>query len=177
MSSLLHPLKKWSLRESRGGSRDSRDWRLASRALKQIKHWKPKLPVLILFGHSENNYAINLLRAGASGYLNKTCTPEELVGAIRAVAAGRHYVSPALSAQLAGSLTGDGINAPHTALSKRELEIFCKLVSGQAVSEIANDISLGVKTVSTYRGRMLEKMGMKTNSQITYYAIKYGWMQ
>ena len=146
-------------------------------ALKQIKHWKPRLPVLILTVHTEENYAINLLRAGASGYLNKICTPEELVGAIRAVAAGRHYVSPALSAQLADSLTGDGVNAPHTELSKREFQIFCKLASGQGVSEIAVDLSLSVKTVSTYRGRILEKMSMKTNSQITYYAIKHGLIQ
>ena len=145
--------------------------------LREIKHWKPRLPVLILTGHPEENFAINLLRAGASGYLNKVCTPEELLGAIRAVAEGRRYVSPALSAQLAGSLSGDGNNALHTELSRREFQIFCKLASGQAVSEIAEDLFLSVKTVSTYRARILEKMGIKTNAHLTYYAIKHGLIQ
>jgi two-component system, NarL family, invasion response regulator UvrY len=145
--------------------------------LKQIKRSKPDLPVLILTMHPEENYAINLLRAGASGYLNKVCTPEELVGAIRAVASGRRYVSPALGAQLAGDLSGDGHTALHTELSKREFQVFCKLAAGQTVSEIADELFLSVKTVSTYRSRILEKMGMKTSAQVTYYAIKHGLIQ
>ena len=96
---------------------------------------------------------------------------------LRAVASGRRYVSPALSAQLADSLSGDGINAPHTELARREFQIFCKLASGQEASAIAKDICLSVKTVSTYRARVLVKMGMKNNAQITYYAIKHGLIQ
>jgi DNA-binding NarL/FixJ family response regulator len=145
--------------------------------LKQIKHWKPRLPVLILTGHPEENYAINLLRAGARGYLRKECTPEDLVDAIRTVVSGRRYVSPALRDQLAAELSGEGQNALHTELSQREFQIFCKLADGQAVSEIAKDLFLSVKMVSTYRARILEKMGMKTNAQVTYYAIKHGLIQ
>ena len=145
--------------------------------LKQIKHWNPKLPVLILTVHTEENYAINLLRAGASGFINKLCTSEELVGAIRMVASGRRYVSPALRQHLAADLNGEGQNALHTGLSQREFQIFCKLASGQGLSEIANELFLSVKTVSVYRARLLEKMGMKTNAQVTYYAIKHGLIQ
>jgi two-component system invasion response regulator UvrY len=142
--------------------------------LKQIKRSKPDLPVLILTMHPEDHYAINLLRAGANGYVCKECAPEQLVGAIRTVASGRRYVSPALGDQLAGDLSGDGQNALHTELSEREFQVFCKLAAGQAVSEIADELFLSVKTVSTYRSRILEKMGMKTNANITYYAIKHG---
>jgi two-component system invasion response regulator UvrY len=142
--------------------------------LKQIKGIKPNLPVLILTSHPEENYAINLLRAGARGYLHKECTPQVLVDAIRTVVSGRRYVSPALSQQFAAELNGEGQNALHTALSQREFQIFCKLAEGQTVSEIAEDLFLSVKTVSSYRARLLEKMDMKTNAQVTYYAIKHG---
>jgi two-component system invasion response regulator UvrY len=145
--------------------------------LKQIKRSKPDLPVLILTMHPEDHYAINLLRAGANGYVCKECAPEQLVGAIRTVASGRRYVSPALGDQLAGDLSGEGQNALHTELSEREFQVFCKLAAGQAVSEIADELFLSVKTVSTYRSRILEKMGMKTNANITYYAIKHGLIQ
>ncbi|HEV7822906.1 MAG TPA: response regulator transcription factor [Burkholderiales bacterium] len=145
--------------------------------LKQIKRSKPDLPVLILTMHPEDHYAINLLRAGANGYVCKECAPEQLVGAIRTVASGRRYVSPALGDPLAGDLSGDGQNALHTELSEREFQVFCKLAAGQAVSEIADELFLSVKTVSTYRSRILEKMGMKTNANITYYAIKHGLIQ
>lgn len=145
--------------------------------LKQIRRTRPDLPVLILTMHPEDHYAINLLRAGASGYVCKECAPEQLVGAIRTVAAGRRYVSPALGDQLAGELSGEGQNALHTELSEREFQVFCKLAAGQAVSEIANELCLSVKTVSTYRSRILEKMEMKTNANMTYYAIKHGLIQ
>lgn len=145
--------------------------------LKQIKRSKPDLPVLILTMHPEDHYAINLLRAGANGYVCKECAPEQLVGAIRTVASGRRYVSPALGGQLAGDLSGDSQKALHTDLSEREFQVFCKLAAGQAVSEIADELFLSVKTVSTYRSRILEKMGMKTNANITYYAIKHGLIQ
>jgi DNA-binding NarL/FixJ family response regulator len=145
--------------------------------LKQIKRSKPDLPVLILSMHPEDHYAINLLRAGANGYVCKGCAPEQLISAIRTVVGGRRYVSPALGDQLAGDLTGDTQNAPHTQLSEREFQVFCKLAAGQAVSEIANELFLSVKTVSTYRSRILEKMDMKTNANITYYAIKHELIQ
>ena len=145
--------------------------------LQQIKRSKPDLPVLILSMHPEDQYAINLLRAGANGYVCKECAPEQLIGAIRTVVAGRRYVSPALGDQLAGDLSGDTQKAMHTELSEREFQVFCKLAAGQAVSEIANELFLSVKTVSTYRSRILEKMGMKTNANLTYYAIKHGLIQ
>ena len=145
--------------------------------LKQIKRSKPQLPVLILTMHPEDHYAINLLRAGANGYVCKESAPEQLIGAIRMVVSGRRYVSPALGDQLAGDLSGDTQHAPHTELSEREFQVFCKLAAGQAVSEIAEELFLSVKTVSTYRSRILEKMAMKTNANITYYAIKHGLIQ
>ena len=145
--------------------------------LQQIKRSKPDMPVLILSMHPEDQYAINLLRAGANGYVCKECAPEQLIGAIRTVVAGRRYVSPALGDQLAGDLTGDARKALHTDLSKREFQVFCKLAAGQAVSEIADEMFLSVKTISTYRSRILEKMGMKTNANLTYYAIKHGLIQ
>ena len=145
--------------------------------LQQIRRSKPDLPVLILSMHPEDQYAINLLRAGANGYVCKECAPEQLIGAIRTVVAGRRYVSPALGDQLAGDLSGDTQKALHTELSEREFQVFCKLAAGQAVSEIANELFLSVKTVSTYRSRILEKMGMKTNADLTYYAIKNGLIQ
>ena len=145
--------------------------------LQQIKRSKPDLPVLILSMHPEDQYAVNLLRAGANGYVCKECAHEQLIGAIRTVVAGRRYVSPALGDQLAGDLSGDTQKAMHTELSEREFQVFCKLAAGQAVSEIANELFLSVKTVSTYRSRILEKMGMKTNANLTYYAIKHGLIQ
>jgi DNA-binding NarL/FixJ family response regulator len=145
--------------------------------LKQIKRTKPELPVLILSMHPEDHYAINLLRAGANGYVCKECAPEQLITAIRTVVSGRRYVSPALGDQLAGDLSGESQKAQHTDLSEREFQVFCKLAAGQAVSEIANELFLSVKTVSTYRSRILEKMAMKTNANLTYYAIKHGLIQ
>jgi len=145
--------------------------------LKQIRRSKPGLPVLILSMHPEDQYAINLLRAGANGYVCKECAPEQLIGAIRTVVSGRRYVSPSLGDQLAGDLSGDTQKALHTELSEREFQVFCKLAGGQAVTEIANELFLSVKTVSTYRSRILEKMGMKTNANLTYYAIKQGLIQ
>ncbi|MFO7188547.1 MAG: response regulator transcription factor [Pseudomonadota bacterium] len=141
--------------------------------LKSLRHIRPDLPVLILSGFPEGQYAINLLRAGAAGYLNKESAPGELVRAIRTVAAGRRYVSNTLAEILARDLSSPAGELPvHTVLSEREFQIFCKLAAGQAVSKIAEELFLSVKTVSTYRTRILEKMNMKTNADLTYYAIK-----
>lgn len=141
--------------------------------LKNLKHSHPQLPVLILSAFPEAQYALNLLRAGASGYLNKESAPAELVKAIRVVISGRKYVGPGLAQMLANDLDGAHSNRPlHTQLSEREFQIFCKLAGGQAVSNIADELCLSVKTISTYRTRIMEKMDMKTNADLTYYAIK-----
>jgi two-component system invasion response regulator UvrY len=140
--------------------------------LKQLKHIRPELPVLILSTFAEDRYAVNLLRAGASGYLNKESAPSQLITAIRTVVQGRKYVSPALAEILANDLAGGGDKPLHAQLSQREFQIFCKLAAGIPVSKIAEELFLSVKTVSTYRTRILEKMGMSSNADLTYYAIK-----
>ena len=142
--------------------------------LKTIKHVKPELPVLILSAHAEEQYAVNLLRAGASGYINKETASTQLVGAVRTAVQGRKYVSPTLAQVLAEGISGNGDEPLHGSLSQREFQIFCKLAGGQAVSQIAEELHLSVKTVSTYRTRVLEKMGMKSNADLTYYAVKNG---
>ena len=142
--------------------------------LKTIKHVKPELPVLILSAHAEEQYAVNLLRAGASGYINKETASTQLVGAVRTAVQGRKYVSPTLAQVLAEGISGNGDEPLHGSLSQREFQIFCKLAGGQAVSQIADELHLSVKTVSTYRTRVLEKIGMKSNADLTYYAVKNG---
>jgi two-component system invasion response regulator UvrY len=141
--------------------------------LKQIKLIKPDLPVLILSMHPEDHYGIHMIRAGASGYLHKQCTSQELVNAIAAIASGRLYVSHALAKQIANSNAGNEVALPHNRLSQREFQVLCKLAVGRAVCEIAKDLSLDKRTVTTYRTRCLEKMGLKTNVHLTHYAIKH----
>jgi two-component system, NarL family, invasion response regulator UvrY len=140
--------------------------------LKQLKQIRPEMPVLMLSAHAEEQYAVNLLRAGAAGYVSKDSASMQLVAAIRTVALGRKYVSQDLAQQLADGVSGHGDAPLHTHLSQREFQIFCKLAAGMPVSKIAAELFLSVKTVSTYRSRVLEKMGMKTNADLTYYAIK-----
>ena len=140
--------------------------------LKQIKREKPDLPVLVLSMHAESRYAVQLLRNGASGYLQKEAMAEELVGAIRTVVRGSKYVSPAVAQLLAFEINAVGEGPLHGTLSEREFEIFCRLARGQGASSIASDLSLSVKTVSTYRTRVLEKMKLVSNADLTYYAIK-----
>jgi two-component system, NarL family, invasion response regulator UvrY len=145
--------------------------------LKTLKHVKPELPVLMLSAYAEDQYAVNLLRAGASGYLNKEAASTQLVGAIRTVVHGRKYVSPSLAQILADGVSGDADRPLHAELSQREFQIFCKLAAGAAVSKIADELNLSVKTVSTYHTRILEKMAMKSNADLTYYAIKNGLIE
>jgi DNA-binding NarL/FixJ family response regulator len=145
--------------------------------LKRLKRVHPDLPVLILSGYAEQQYALNLLRGGAAGYLNKEAADSELVGAIRTVAQGRRYVSPTLAQQLAADLAGGGDKPLHAQLSEREFQIFRRLAAGAGVSQIAADLHLSVKTISTYRTRILEKMNMKANADLTYYAIKNGLIE
>ena len=145
--------------------------------LKHIQVGHPKVKVLVLSGLPEQQYAVNVLRAGASGYLAKDSAPEELIKAVNAVLGGRRYVSAALAEILVADLGSDPDKPVHTRLSTREFQIFCKIAAGQGVSDIANELSLSVKTVSTYRSRILEKMNFKTNADVTSYALRNGIIQ
>jgi len=118
-----------------------------------------------------------LLKQGASGYLNKDCDPEEIVKAIRTVARGRKYITAGVAERLAGDLGAGGDRPPHEVLSERELQVFLRLAKGETVGHIAEGMSLSVKTVSTYRTRVMEKMGLESNSDLTYYALKAGLIQ
>jgi DNA-binding NarL/FixJ family response regulator len=140
--------------------------------LKQLKVEFPKLPVIILTVHPERQYALRVLRAGASGYLTKESAPDELIAAIRKVHRGGKYISPALAETIAFALDRDTDKLPHETLSDREYQVLCLLASGKTVSEIADDLVLSVKTVSTYRSRIMEKMQMKTNAELTHYAVQ-----
>ena len=142
--------------------------------LAEIKRTKPGLPVLMLSMHPEDQYAVRALRMGAAGYLTKDQAPEEIARAVRRIINGGRYVSPSLAEKLAFALGPAGDQAPHEALSEREFEVFRLIASGRSVSEIGRDIHLSVKTVSTYRARVLEKMGLATNADLTRYAIKAG---
>jgi two-component system invasion response regulator UvrY len=140
--------------------------------LQELKKLRPKLPVLILSMYAEEQYARRAFKAGASGYITKDCTRAELVGAITTVLHGRKYVSPTLAELLISDLERGTDQPPHETLSTREFEVMCLIASGKTVSEIANILALSVKTISTYRARILEKMGLKTNAAITHYAIQ-----
>lgn len=140
--------------------------------LREIKHERPKIPILILSMHSEDQFAVRALKAGASGYMSKESAPELLVKAIRKVHAGGKYISAALAEKLAFDLESDSERPPHEKLSDREFQVMCMIASGKTVKEIADKLSLSVKTISTYRARILEKMKMKTNAEVTHYAIR-----
>lgn len=140
--------------------------------LKEIKTEHPKQPVLILSMHAEEQYAVRALRAGASGYLTKASAPDELIGAIRKVSYGRKYVSASLAEKLAFALDIDTKNPPHETLSDREYQVMLMIASGKSVKEIAAELCLSVKTISTYRARVMEKMKMKKNAELTLYAVR-----
>ena len=140
--------------------------------LKELKQVRPKLPVLILSMHSEEQYARRAFRAGAAGYITKDSPRAELVEAINRVVEGRRYVSSALAEKLATDLEQETSHAPHEALSDREFEVMCLIASGKTIGEIAELLSLSDKTISTYRARILEKMGMRTSAEITHYAFQ-----
>jgi DNA-binding NarL/FixJ family response regulator len=146
-------------------------------ALAAIKARAPELPVLILSGFPEEHYATALLKQGAAGYLNKECDPEEIVKAIRTVFRGRKYITAGVAERLAETLGGDADKLPHELLSERELQVFLRLARGETVGHIADGMSLSVKTVSTYRTRVMEKMALASNSDLTYYALKNGLIQ
>jgi len=140
--------------------------------LKQLKKEKPKLAVLMLSMHLEETYALRAIKAGASGYLNKQSAPGLLITAIRQVASGRRYISPAVAEALAGTIADGPDRTPHAALSDREYETMRLIASGRTLTEIAAEMHLSVKTVSVYRARLLEKMQLKNNSELTHYALK-----
>jgi len=140
--------------------------------LRQLRSERSGLPVLMLSIHPEEQYALRALRAGASGYLTKESAPDELVVAIRKVSRGGKYISSSLAEKLAFELDVGREQAPHETLSDREYQVMCMIASGKTVMEIAQELSLSEKTISTYRSRILEKMKMKNNAELTYYAIK-----
>lgn len=142
-------------------------------ALKQLRSQKPKLRVLVLSMYPEEQYAIRALKAGASGYITKASASEELMEAIRKVSMGGRYVSASLAERLLLDLETDTDRPLHEALSDREYQVLCMIASGKTVSDIAEELCLSVKTVSTHRVRILEKMKMKNNAELTNYAIKH----
>jgi two-component system invasion response regulator UvrY len=147
-------------------------------ALAAIKARFPDLPVLILSGYPEAHYATHLLRQGASGYLNKDCEPSEIIQAIRTVFRGRKYITPAVAELLADGLGSNSADKPpHELLSEREFQVFLRLAKGETVGHMADGMALSVKTVSTYRTRVLEKLSLSSNSDLTYYALKNGLIQ
>lgn len=139
--------------------------------LKELKQLHPKLPVLILSQYPEDQMAVRAIRSGASGYLTKDSAPEQLIEAVRRLHAGRKYLTPQTAELLADSVES-GQEKPHEALSDREFDVMRRIAKGQSVSDIAAELNLSVKTVSTYRTRVLEKMSMRSNADLTRYAIQ-----
>ncbi|MCK9377375.1 MAG: response regulator transcription factor [Syntrophobacterales bacterium] len=145
--------------------------------LKELKIEKPKLPVLVLSMHPEEQYAVRLLKAGASGYLTKESAPEELIAAIRKVSQKGKYVSSSLGEKLAFYLESESEKPVHEVLSDREYRVMLMIASGKTVKEIGEEMFLSIKTISTYRVRALKKMGMKNNAAFTYYAVKHNLLK
>jgi len=141
--------------------------------LRNLKALRPKLPVLVLSMHPEDQYGKRVLKAGASGYMNKESAPEELIKAVRKLLSGGRYVSPTLAETLAVDLGRDDGTPAHERLSDREFEVLRKMASGKTVGQIAQELHLSVPTVSTYRARILEKMGMSTNAELIRYAVSH----
>jgi two-component system, NarL family, invasion response regulator UvrY len=140
--------------------------------LRTLRSVRPRLPVLVLSMHPEDQYGKRVLRAGASGFMNKECAPDELIKAVRKVLAGGAYVSQALAERLALELNQDAGQPAHASLSDREFEVLLKIASGKTVGQIAEDLHLSVPTISTYRARILEKMRMATTAELMHYALR-----
>ncbi len=145
-------------------------------ALKELKQQYPRLPVLILSVHPEERFAVRALKSGASGYITKETAVEELVQAIRKIVGGGRYVSRALAEQLAADLESNG-RPPHEALSNREYQVMCMLASGKRSAEIAEELSVNLSTINTYRNRIMEKMKMQSNVELTRYALENGLIE
>ncbi len=142
--------------------------------LKELKQLAPNVPVLILSMHPEDQYAIRMFKAGAAGYLTKASAPEELVQAAKKVMAGGQYVSASVGEALAMTVRTGVDKMPHERLSDREYEVLCLIASGKTVSDIAEEVHLSVTTISTYRARILDKMNLKNNAELTRYAMQHG---
>lgn len=142
--------------------------------LKQLRHEFPRLPVLVLSMHSEEQHALRSLKAGAAGYVTKVSASEELIRAIRRVASGGRFISPNVAEQIVLSLNADGERPLYEHLSDREFQVMRLIAAGKSVGDIATELSLSVKTVSTYRARILEKLGLKNNAELMRYAIEKG---
>jgi len=140
--------------------------------LKQVKKEQPRLPVLILSSHSEDQYAMRSIKAGAAGYLTKDSAPQQLVAAIRQIASGRKYITPELAQTLADHVESPTEGPIHESLSDREFQTLKLIGAGNSLTQIAQKLCLSVKTVSVYRARLLEKMQMKNNAELTRYAIE-----
>jgi two-component system invasion response regulator UvrY len=145
--------------------------------LKQLKIEKPRIPVIILTIHPESQYALRILKAGASGYLTKESASDELIRAIHKVHRGGKYISPSLAEKIAFALDDDTAKLPHETLSDREYQVFCLIGAGKTVSQIADALALSVKTVSTYRTRILEKLRMQNNAELIHYAVQNGLVE
>jgi two-component system invasion response regulator UvrY len=143
-------------------------------ALRQIKQSSPSLPVLIMSVHPEEQYALRVLKAGASGYLGKDTVHSELIKAIHVARLGKKYITPSIAERLADAFENDTEKDSHQTLSDREFDVFKLLASGKSTSEIAAQLSLSITTVSTYRARILEKMTMRSNAEMTRYALEKG---
>src|ERR1051326_4676293 len=141
--------------------------------LRQLRHDHPRLPVLLLSMLPEEQFAVRALQAGASGYMTKDTAPEELVKAVRKIFAGGRYISPSLAEKLADQLGAPGEQLPHEKLSEREFQVFLKIASGEPLTKIGEELYLSVKTVTTYRSRVLEKMGMQSNAELIRYGIEH----
>lgn len=142
--------------------------------LKQLRHDGVKTPVLMLSMHSEDQYAIRALKAGAAGFINKETATEELLTAVHKVLSGRKYITPAVAEKMASSISDKGDLPSHENLSDREMQVLQQIALGKTVSEIANEISLSVNTISTYRTRLLEKLRLHNNAELTRYALENG---
>ncbi|MBL7128118.1 MAG: response regulator transcription factor [Ignavibacteria bacterium] len=140
--------------------------------LKELKQKNPNLAVLILSVNPEEQYAIRALKSGASGYISKSSASDELVNAVRIIHAGGKYITQNIAEKLVNEIEEDNVKAPHEKLSNREYQVMCMIAAGKSIREIADYLSLSVKTVSVYRVRVLEKLKMRNNSELTYYAIK-----
>jgi len=145
--------------------------------LKQLKKEFPRLPVLILSMHPEEQYAVRALKAGASGYLTKQSAPEQLVTAIRLVASGKKYLSHAVAQQLASAISDDSDKSPHQRITDREYQVLVLIAAGNTLTQIAEELNLGVATVSTYRARLLEKMGLKSTAELIRYGFEHGLVE
>lgn len=140
--------------------------------LKQLRRDRPELAILVLSMHPERSFAVRLMRAGANGYVPKMIVPEELVKAVRAVGTGRRYITPIVAELLASDCAADEEGPLHNRLSERELQVFTRIARGISPAVMANELGLSVKTVSTYRARILEKMAMRSNAEIAAYAVR-----